>query len=56
MADAGIEDSWKNGEHPAGIRIEFRGPTDKGTNSAIALGWSIPLPRMDYSFSSSVSV
>lgn len=55
MADAGIEDSWKNGEHPAGIRIEFRGPTDKGTNSAIALGWSIPLPRMDYSFSSSVS-
>jgi hypothetical protein len=55
MADAGIEDSWKNGEHPAGIRIEFRGPTNKGTNSAIALGWSIPLPRMDYSFSSSVS-
>ena len=55
MADAGIEESWKNGQHPAGIRIEFRGPTDKGTNSAIALGWSIPLPRMDYSFSSSVS-
>tara|TARA_Y100000766_G_scaffold48823_3_gene39040 strand:+ start:12098 stop:14341 length:2244 start_codon:yes stop_codon:yes gene_type:complete len=55
MADAAIEDSWKNGEHPAGVRIEFRGPTDRGTNSAIALGWSIPLPRMDYSFSSSVS-
>ena len=55
MPDAEIQDSWKNGEHPAGIKIEFRGPTHKGINSAIALGWSMPLPRMDYSFSSSVS-
>ena len=55
MPDSGIQDSWKNGKHPAGIRIEFRGPTHKGTNSAIALGWSVALPRMDYSFSSSVS-
>ena len=55
MPDAEIQDSWKNGEHPAGIKIEFRGPTHKGINSAIALGWSMPLPRMDYRFSSSVS-
>ena len=55
MPDAEIQDSWKNGEHPAGIKIEFRGPTHKGINSAIALGWSMPLPRMEYSFSSSVS-
>ncbi len=55
MADGGIEESWKNGAHPAGVRIDVRGPSDEGPNSAIALGWSIPLPRMDYSFTSSVS-
>ena len=55
MADAAIEDSWRNGEHPAGIGIQLRGPSEEGPNSAIALGWSIPLPRMDYGFSSSVS-
>ncbi|MDP6857190.1 MAG: hypothetical protein QGH13_06640, partial [Candidatus Thalassarchaeaceae archaeon] len=55
MADGGIIDSWKSGDHPAGLRVELRGPTEEGPNSAIAVGWSIPLPRMDYSFSSSVS-
>lgn len=55
MADGGVIDSWKSGDHPAGLRVELRGPTDEGPNSAVAVGWSIPLPRMDYSFSSSVS-
>ncbi len=55
MAESGIETSWRNGDHPAGIRIELRGPSFEGPNAAIALGWSIPLPRMDYGFSSSVS-
>ncbi len=55
LPDSEIEESWKNGEHPAGVRIDLRGPGNEGPNSALALGWSIPLPRMDYGFSSSVS-
>ena len=55
LSDGGVIDAWISGEHPVGLLATMRGPHADDPHAAVGLGWSIPLPRMDYTFSSSVS-
>ena len=55
LSDGGVIDAWTTGEHPIGLLITMRGPHSENPHAAVGQGWSIPLPRMDYTFSSSVS-
>lgn len=55
LSDGGVIDAWTTGEHPIGLLATMRGPHAENPHAAVAQGWSIPLPRMDYTFSSSVS-
>ena len=55
LSDGGVIDAWITGEHPVGLLAIMRGPHADNPHAAVSMGWSIPLPRMDYTFSSSVS-
>ena len=54
MSDAEIQENWNSGDHPSGLKIMLLGAGENGSNSLVAIGWAIPLPRLSYGFSSSI--
>ncbi len=54
-SDSTIRQAWRDGSHPFGLTINVRGDGPNGSNSLVATGWTIPLPRLSYTFRSSIT-
>jgi hypothetical protein len=54
VSDSEIQAAWNSGSHPSGLKILLLGKGENSSNSLVAIGWAIPLPRLSYGFSSSI--
>ncbi|MBN16969.1 MAG: hypothetical protein CMB37_02260 [Euryarchaeota archaeon] len=53
--ESDILSSWKDGSHFFGLQMEIRGEYNGEPNTVIASAWAFHMPRLTYTFDSSVS-
>lgn len=49
-----VQDAWKEGDHPASIKITVLGDDGKDVLSILSTAWAMHSPRLVYTFSSSI--
>ncbi|MBT3771473.1 MAG: hypothetical protein HOE92_05635 [Euryarchaeota archaeon] len=50
-----INSAWKEGTYPSSLRIRIYAEVDDNPSSALATGWAFHLPRLTYTFDTSIS-
>jgi len=55
LGESGIRNSWQEGDHFFGLQMAIRGEYNDEPNKVIASAWAFHLPRLTYTFDSSVA-